>query len=146
MLFDFSRQLTYRCTNLAYASKIRAPLAVDGRTRATQRLYSSKIQEDVVFSGIQPTGVPHLGNYLGALQQWVRMQNQVPGSTQLLYSIVDLHAITTSQNADQLRRWKQETLATLLAIGVDPNRSTIFYQSAVWTLHYTCVSIDGQTS
>lgn len=112
------------------------------RTRASQRLHSSHTPKDVVFSGIQPTGVPHVGNFLGALQQWVRMQNQAPVSTHFLYSIVDLHAITTRQNADQLRRWKQETLATLLAIGLDPKRSTIFYQSAVCP----CLSIDGRTS
>ena len=85
----------------------------------------------VIFSGIQPTGVPHLGNYLGALQQWARLQSEASPSTQLFYSIVDLHAITTNQDADQLRRWKRETLATLLAVGLDPERSTIFYQSAV---------------
>lgn len=144
MLCDVSRNITYRCANLGCASKTRAPFAGDRRTRSSQRLYSSKIQGDVIFSGIQPTGVPHLGNYLGALQQWVRMQNQAITSTQLLYSIVDLHAITTSQNADQLRRWKQETLATILAIGIDPSRSTIFFQSAVWPLHYTCVSVVRQ--
>ena len=96
-----------------------------------QRLYTSYTKAHVIFSGIQPTGVPHLGNYLGALQQWVRLQNEALPSTQLLYSIVDLHAITTNQNADELRRWKRETLATLLAVGLDPERSTIFYQSAV---------------
>lgn len=87
--------------------------------------------KDVIFSGIQPTGVPHLGNYLGALQQWARLQNEAPPATQLIFSIVDLHAITMYQNAERLRRWKRETLATLLAVGLDPERSTIFYQSAV---------------
>ena len=86
---------------------------------------------EVIFSGIQPTGVPHLGNYLGALQQWVRIQNKAPASTKLIYSIVDLHALTVRRDPEQLRRWKRETLATLLAVGLDPQRSTIFYQSAV---------------
>ncbi len=102
-----------------------------GCTRVSLRLSSSKVRGDVIFSGIQPTGVPHLGNYLGALQQWTRMQEEAVLSTQLIYSIVDLHAITMSQDADQLRIWKRETLATLLASGLDPERSTIFYQSTV---------------
>lgn len=100
-------------------------------SRHSQRLYASHTKARVIFSGIQPTGVPHLGNYLGALQQWARLQVEASSSTQLLYSIVDLHAITTNQDAVQLRIWKRETLATLLAVGLDPERSTIFYQSAV---------------
>lgn len=87
--------------------------------------------EDVIFSGIQPTGVPHLGNYLGALQQWVTLQNEASPTTQLIFSIVDLHAMTVHQNTGQLRKWKRETLATLLAVGLDPKRSTIFFQSDV---------------
>ncbi len=131
MLFDVSRQLRNPCSKRICASRTSTPHVIKGRTRARDRLYSTTPQKDVIFSGIQPTGVPHLGNYLGALQQWVRMQNDAPASTQLLYSIVDLHAITNSQNAEQLRQWKRESLATLLAIGLDPSRSTIFYQSAV---------------
>lgn len=101
--------------------------------QSTRRLYSapSKAKGDVIFSGIQPTGVPHLGNYLGALQQWSRLQDESLQSTQLLYSIVDLHAITINQDADQLRKWRRETMASLLAVGLDPERSSIFYQSAV---------------
>ena len=85
----------------------------------------------VILSGIQPTGVPHLGNYLGALQQWVKLQNDAPLTTKLFFSIVDLHAITVRQNPERLRNWKFETLATLLAIGLDPSRSIIFFQSDV---------------
>ena len=85
----------------------------------------------VIFSGIQPTGVPHIGNYLGALKEWVRFQNEAPPASQLFFSIVDLHAITVNQTASQLKKWKRQTLAALLAIGLDPKRSTIFYQSSV---------------
>ena len=106
-------------------------LAISRLNQQTLRPYTSNSKAHVIFSGIQPTGVPHLGNYLGALQQWVQLQNEASPSTHLLYSIVDLHAITSNQDADQLRGWKRETLATLLAIGLDPERSTIFYQSAV---------------
>ncbi|KAF4963885.1 hypothetical protein FSARC_8138 [Fusarium sarcochroum] len=84
----------------------------------------------VIFSGIQPTGVPHLGNYVGALRQWVQLQHSEP-DTKLVYSIVDLHAITMPQPPEQLRKRKREALAALLAIGIDPERATLFYQSSV---------------
>lgn len=85
----------------------------------------------VIFSGIQPTGVPHIGNYVGALQSWVKLQNKALPNTELLFSVADLHAITVKQDAQQLQRWKRQTLATLLAVGLDPERSTVFYQSSV---------------
>lgn len=101
----------------------------------------SDANQKVIFSGIQPTGVPHLGNYLGALSQWVALQEEAtkPASsgsgdgppTRLLFSVVDLHAITMPQEAAQLRRWRREMLAALLAVGLDPARSTIFHQSSV---------------
>lgn len=96
--------------------------------------YSSKSSlptQKIIFSGIQPTGVPHLGNYLGALREWVQLQNSVTEGTKLLFSIVDFHALTVPQDANQLRQWRKEMLVTLLAVGLDPSRSTIFYQSAV---------------
>lgn len=97
-----------------------------------QRLSASRaLRPRVVFSGIQPTGIPHLGNYVGALRQWVQLQQTEPAETKLIYSIVDLHAITTPQPPGQLRRWKREALAALLAIGIDPDRSTLFFQSSV---------------
>ena len=85
----------------------------------------------VIFSGIQPTGVPHLGNYLGALRQWVQLQDTAAPDTKLLFSIVDLHALTIRQDREQLVRWKREALATLMAVGLDPKRCTIFFQSDV---------------
>lgn len=84
-----------------------------------------------IFSGIQPTGIPHLGNYLGALKQWVKQQDEAVHGTKCIYSIVDLHSITVSQDADELRKSKRATLGALLAVGLDPERSTIFYQSAI---------------
>jgi hypothetical protein len=85
---------------------------------------------ETIFSGIQPTGVPHLGNYLGALKQWSRLQDTNPDA-KLIYCLVDLHAITKPQDPKQLMAWKKESLATLLASGVDPKRATIFEQSRV---------------
>jgi tryptophanyl-tRNA synthetase len=95
------------------------------------RAFASQTKSKVVFSGIQPTGIPHLGNYLGALRQWVKLQNDAEDDSRLIYSLVDLHAITVKQDAEQLRRWKKESLATLLAVGLDPERCTLFYQSDV---------------
>lgn len=84
-----------------------------------------------IFSGIQPTGVPHLGNYLGALRQWVKLQDDAEADTTLVYSLVDLHAITIRQDPKTLREWKRQSMATLMAIGLDPKRSILFHQSEV---------------
>ena len=112
------------------ASRVNIPLLpIATQFRHYSRLTGSTNR--VIFSGIQPTGIPHLGNYLGALQQWVRLQYSEPPSTKLFFSIVDLHALTIRQDREHLRRWKTETLAALLAVGLDPTRSTIFFQSDV---------------
>ncbi|KAG9553504.1 tryptophanyl-tRNA synthetase, partial [Aureobasidium melanogenum] len=104
-----------------------------GTKRALARFYSAEASPSprVIFSGIQPTGVPHLGNYLGAMQQWVKLQNEASSNTSLIYSVVDLHAITVHQNPDALRTSKREMLAALLAVGLDPQKCTIFFQSDV---------------
>lgn len=103
--------------------------------RRCHRWNSSKTtppaHEPIIFSGIQPTGVPHLGNYLGALHEWVKLQESAAEGTKLFFSIVDLHALTVPQDPAQLKRWRKEAFATLLAVGLDPKRSTIFYQSSV---------------
>lgn len=88
-------------------------------------------KKHVVFSGIQPTGVPHLGNHLGALRQWVKLQDDASPDSTLLFSIVDLHAITIKQDPRELAQWRREMLAALLAVGLDPKRSIIFAQSSV---------------
>ncbi|GAB3193990.1 tryptophan--tRNA ligase [Geodermatophilus arenarius] len=81
-----------------------------------------------VLSGIQPTaGSFHLGNHLGALRQWVALQE----TTEAFYCVVDLHAITLPQDPEELRRNTLVSAAQLLALGVDPQRSTLFVQSHV---------------
>lgn len=80
-----------------------------------------------VFSGIQPTGVVHIGNYMGALQNWALMQSNYD----CLYCVVDLHAITVPQEPDELRQRILLTTATTLAAGIDPEKSTLFVQSDV---------------
>jgi tryptophanyl-tRNA synthetase len=80
-----------------------------------------------VLSGVQPTGNLHLGNYLGAIKQWVGMQE----SHESLFCIVDLHAITLPQDPGELRNSTREVAAAYIAAGIDPERSAIFHQSAV---------------
>ena len=80
-----------------------------------------------IFSGIQPTGNLHLGNYLGAIKNWCQLQHQFAS----IYCVVDLHAITVPQNPDQLTAATREVAASLLAAGIDPKTSIIFNQSRV---------------
>ncbi len=80
-----------------------------------------------VFSGIQPTGNLHLGNYLGAILNWVALQD----SAECIYCVVDLHAITVAQDPAALRQGIREMTAALLASGIDPARSILFAQSQV---------------
>ncbi|KAG8281611.1 Tryptophan--tRNA ligase, mitochondrial [Homalodisca vitripennis] len=84
--------------------------------------------EKRVFSAIQPSGVLHLGNYFGAVQKWVELQNE---GNDVLYSIVDLHSITVPQNPEELRSKILLMTASLLACGIDPSKSVLFQQSKV---------------
>ena len=80
-----------------------------------------------IFSGVQPTGNLHLGNYLGAIRNWVALQ----ADYESIFCIVDLHAITVPQNPAELRAHTREVTAAYLAAGIDPARATIFVQSQV---------------
>lgn len=85
------------------------------------------MSKPIVFSGVQPSGELSLGNYLGALRNWVKMQEEY----ECLFCIVDLHAITVRQDPEALRKATLDTLAIYLACGIDPEKSTIFIQSHV---------------
>ena len=80
-----------------------------------------------IFSGIQPTGNLHLGNYLGAIKNWVNLQRDIPS----IFSIVDLHAITVPQDPMKLRDSIHEVTAAIIASGVDVKKSILFNQSSV---------------
>ena len=102
------------------------------------------IEKKIVFSGVQPTGNLHLGNYLGALKNFVSLQKEM----NCIYCVVDLHAITTFQNPVELRKNVLETVASFIATGLNPSKSIIFNQSSVsghtelaWILN--CVSRIG---
>ncbi|XP_025910069.1 tryptophan--tRNA ligase, mitochondrial [Nothoprocta perdicaria] len=83
---------------------------------------------DRIFSGIQPTGTPHLGNYLGAIQNWVRLQEE---SSSVLYSIMDMHSLTMPKEPSVLRQNILDTTAAILACGIDPKKCFLFRQSLV---------------
>ncbi|HYC03433.1 MAG TPA: tryptophan--tRNA ligase [Azospirillaceae bacterium] len=82
-----------------------------------------------IFSGMQPTRLLHLGNYLGALRNWVALQNQ--GSFEGIFCVVDLHALTLPQDAETLRKNIRAVTAAYVAAGIDPERNIIFNQSTV---------------
>jgi len=99
-----------------------------------------------IFSGVQPTGNLHLGNYLGAIKNFVELQNEK--ENQCIFCVVDLHAITVKQDPKELKKNIRETTATFIACGIDPTKSIIFNQSmvsahseAAWIL--SCVSRIG---
>jgi tryptophanyl-tRNA synthetase len=80
-----------------------------------------------IFSGIQPSGTLHLGNYLGAIKNWIALQEKYES----IFSVVDLHAITVPQNPDELRKKTIEMAKIYLAAGIDTQESTIFVQSHI---------------
>jgi tryptophanyl-tRNA synthetase len=101
----------------------------------------------IIFSGIQPSGNLTLGNYLGALKNWVKLQDEY----ECYYCVVDLHAITVRQEPKDLRRRTLEVLAIYLAAGLDPEKNTIFIQSHIpahaegaWLLN--CFTYTGELS
>ena len=84
-----------------------------------------------VLSGIQPTGNLHLGNYLGAIRNWVRMQDEMPQGGQCFYFLADLHSISVSEDPAQRAENVRDMAAALIAAGVDPARSVLFNQARV---------------
>jgi tryptophanyl-tRNA synthetase len=99
----------------------------------------------VVFSGIQPTGAIHIGNYFGAIKQWVNGQDDAEN----IFCLVDMHALTVPQDPDVLRAKTLETATVLLAAGIDPAKSRLFVQSHVrehgeLTWYLSCVASMGQ--
>ncbi|PAV60872.1 hypothetical protein WR25_02283 [Diploscapter pachys] len=84
----------------------------------------------IYFSGIQPTGTPHIGNYLGFIRPWVQLQQTLPKDTRMILSVVDQHAISTGpKNREQFRCDIRRMISSLLACGVDPKRCLLFRQS-----------------
>ncbi|CQI88763.1 tryptophan--tRNA ligase [Yersinia rohdei] len=116
-------------------------------SKPTEPTISDNAIKPIVFSGAQPSGELTIGNYMGALRQWVQMQDDYD----CIYCIVDLHAITARQDPALLRKRTLDTLALYLACGIDPKKSTIFVQSHVpehtqlsWALN--CYTYFGELS
>ena len=104
-------------------------------------------KKKVVFSGIQPSGSPTIGNYIGAIRNYVALQDEYD----CFYSVVDLHAITVRQNPAELRKNSRDLIALLIACGVDPEKCTLYMQSHVsahaelcWILN--CFTYMGELS
>lgn len=105
------------------------------------------MEQQIIFSGIQPSGVLHLGNYLGAVKNWVALQEEY----KCYCCVVDMHALTVRQNPAELRSRTLDAISMYLAAGVDPKRSTIYVQSHVpahaeltWILN--CFTYMGELS
>ncbi len=104
-------------------------------------------KKPIIFSGVQPSGILTIGNYLGAIKNWTTFQD----SYECIYCVVDMHAITVRQVPADLRRRTYETLAVYIACGIDPEKSTMFVQSHVpghaelaWILD--CYTMFGELS
>ena len=84
-------------------------------------------QKKIIFSGMQPTGIITIGNYFGALKNWVKLNEEY----NCLFCVVDMHAITIRQNPADLRKSARELIALYIAAGLDPEKNIIYYQSHV---------------
>src|SRR5665213_3944026 len=139
-----------------------APCSMRSRTNARARSHRARryvcrhahrvwhrisltMARSVVFSGIQPTGAIHIGNYFGAIKQWVSGQDDAEN----IFCLVDMHALTVAQDPDVLREQILETATVLIAAGIDQAKSRLFVQSHVrehgelaWYL--SCVASMGQ--
>lgn len=103
--------------------------------------------EKTIFSGVQPSGVLTVGNYLGAIKNWVKLQDEY----NCYYCVVDMHALTVRQDASNLRKRCLDTISMLLASGLSPEKNTIYFQSHVpfhselmWVL--SCYTYIGELS
>ncbi|KAG8970036.1 Tryptophan--tRNA ligase, mitochondrial [Tulasnella sp. 419] len=140
---------TYHSRYFTSLAASRSSIATRGQRiwlEGTCHLHTTKAKKgNTIFSGIQPTGIPHLGNYLGALSNWVDMQKNADPADTILYCAVGYHAITLPQNPKTLREDRKNLLASLIAIGIDPQRSILFHQDQVlehaelaWILNCIC--------
>ncbi|KAI9508816.1 hypothetical protein F5148DRAFT_837354 [Russula earlei] len=125
-LTSLPRQTSEGCvggTRAAYRSKLSI------RNVSTSKNESGSPR--LVFSGIQPTGIPHLGNYFGALVNWVKLQSTAAPADKLFFSIVGWHALTLPQDPKLLSESRTTMVALILASGIDSQRSIIFHQDQV---------------
>ena len=96
-----------------------------------------------VLSGIQPTGNLHLGNYLGAIRNWVKMQDEMDAQSQCFFFLADMHSITVHEGREQRLANVREMAAALVACGIDPDRSVLFNQARVPAHAELCWLLNG---
>ncbi|RXR28250.1 tryptophan--tRNA ligase [Sphingobium fluviale] len=96
-----------------------------------------------VLSGIQPTGNLHLGNYLGAIRNWVKMQDEMDAQSQCFFFLADMHSITVHEGREQRLTNVREMAAALVACGIDPDRSVLFNQARVPAHAELCWLLNG---
>lgn len=109
------------------------------------------MDKKIIFSGVQPSGILTIGNYIGAIKNWVNFMDDILEDNDCIFCVVDMHAITVRQVPAELRRRTYETLAIYIACGIDPEKSTLFVQSHVpahaelaWVLN--CYTMFGELS
>ncbi|GFR87510.1 tryptophan--tRNA ligase, mitochondrial [Elysia marginata] len=134
----WSRRMFSKCHRIFHRRKSNASVSF-----STAKALGSASTRDLVFTGIQPTGVPHIGNYVGAISQMVRLQQTY--KDRMLLSVVDLHALSIPQDPSLLRSNILDLTACLLACGIDPKHTILFQQSMVphhtelaWILFCNC--------
>lgn len=112
-----------------------------------QQVYlTSVIYSYCIFIDKSITLVRQLGNYLGALSNWVKLQNNAQPGDELIFAVVGWHALTLPQNPKELSACRRDALAAILAIGIDPNRSILFHQdqaSVLCNIHTVLISDKG---
>ena len=99
--------------------------------------------KELVFSGVQPTGNLHLGNYLGAIRNWVKMQDEMDADSQCFFFLADMHSITVHEAREQRIRNVRDMAAALVAAGIDPDRSVLFNQARVPAHAELCWLLNG---
>ncbi|KAL7414468.1 hypothetical protein BDY24DRAFT_350149 [Mrakia frigida] len=125
------RSISKSTSSLSLLSTRSSSSATPPSTSPSSSSSSSSPPPRVIFSGIQPSGTIHLGNYLGAISNWVDLQNSASSEDSIYYSIVGLHAITIPKDPKTLKADRRDMMASLLACGIDPERSTLYHQDMV---------------
>lgn len=115
------------------ALRMAAKTAVSSSKQTVLNIESTQIKPNsTIFSMIQPTGVFHVGNYLGAVRSWVDLQTASPADAKLLFGVADLHALTVPKgDPESLKFCRKQAIASIIATGVDPERCIVFQQSQI---------------
>ena len=127
MLFSSVGRAFRACRAWAQPRQQALTLAASGTRTVSSAVNNDEEKRKRILSGVQPTGSLHLGNYLGAVKQWVQLQHDYDS----FFCVVDLHAITLPQDPVKLRKETVQAAALYLAAGIDPEKATIFVQSHV---------------